>query len=142
MTTNPPQGWYPDPQGLEYERYFDGSEWTDKTRGAPSRNVVSSSQAPSSPEGARVAASARRVASTADTLAILFLFIGGVGAILLGGASLLAVGSYRHALHDVWPYTLTAAVVLLVNAVVIWVVLRFLGIVLSYVGLRSAGSGR
>jgi len=27
-----PEGWYPDPQGLAYERYFDGANWTQATR--------------------------------------------------------------------------------------------------------------
>lgn len=29
---NAPEGWYPDPQGLADERYYDGTGWTDKTR--------------------------------------------------------------------------------------------------------------
>ena len=27
-----PSGWYPDPQGLEDERYHDGTDWTSQTR--------------------------------------------------------------------------------------------------------------
>lgn len=29
-----PAGWYPDPQGLADERYFDGNSWTNETRAA------------------------------------------------------------------------------------------------------------
>lgn len=30
-----PEGWYPDPQGLAPERYWDGSDWTERTRSTP-----------------------------------------------------------------------------------------------------------
>lgn len=32
-----PSGWYPDPQGLNCDRYWDGQEWTSQTR--PSSNL-------------------------------------------------------------------------------------------------------
>jgi hypothetical protein len=30
-TSQPPAGWYPDPQGLMRLRYWDGSQWTEHT---------------------------------------------------------------------------------------------------------------
>jgi hypothetical protein len=30
--TNVPSGWYPDPHGLNCERFWDGTEWTQETR--------------------------------------------------------------------------------------------------------------
>lgn len=32
---NPPEGWYPDPQNAELERYWDGNVWTERTQDAP-----------------------------------------------------------------------------------------------------------
>lgn len=32
----PPPGWYPDPGGVNTQRYFDGTKWTDQL--APFRN--------------------------------------------------------------------------------------------------------
>ena len=31
-----PEGWYPDPEGIAEERFWDGSTWTQKTRQTPS----------------------------------------------------------------------------------------------------------
>ncbi len=32
MNSQIPSGWYPDPSGLSCERFWDGSDWTEKTR--------------------------------------------------------------------------------------------------------------
>lgn len=32
---NPPAGWYPDPDGAGGQRYFDGTQWTDRTPPPP-----------------------------------------------------------------------------------------------------------
>lgn len=34
-----PEGWYPDPQGLADERYWDGSNWTEETKSKPAFKV-------------------------------------------------------------------------------------------------------
>ena len=60
--------------------------------------------------------------------------------ILRDGIASSLSGLNLHALQDIRSYTLTAAVVLLVNTVVLWVLFRFLGIVLAFVALRSTPS--
>lgn len=45
MTGQPPPGWYPDPGGRAFQRYWDGRAWTAATRGA--------ARGPSAPDAAR-----------------------------------------------------------------------------------------
>ena len=44
MTGQPPAGWYPDPSGRPFQRYWDGRAWTTGTRGA-------SQKSPAAPPG-------------------------------------------------------------------------------------------
>jgi hypothetical protein len=41
MTSLPPAGWYPNPNGAPGKRYFDGRDWTAHHRWAPSSMDVS-----------------------------------------------------------------------------------------------------
>lgn len=144
MTTAPPEGWYPDPQGIADERYFDGSEWTDRTR-QEQAEVGTATAVPVSVNrewGAALASSAGRVASVADVFAWLFLLIGALGAGIIAITAISAVSDYRSPLNDLWPYALVGAAILLANAVVVWLLFRFISIVAGYVSLRSKSMSR
>lgn len=53
---NGPEGWYPDPQGLAPERYWDGSDWTERTRSTPGSTVPKATESEqSSGDGASLA---------------------------------------------------------------------------------------
>lgn len=41
---SPPAGWYPDPAGLPCDRYWDGAEWTERTRPQPGGHASRASQ--------------------------------------------------------------------------------------------------
>lgn len=145
MVSDPPEGWYPDPQGLADERYFDGKTWTDRTRRQVAASPPSSSSATATAVdawGRALGDSAGRVASIAEALAWLFLVLGGGGALVLAFTSLQAIGNYYSALRNLWPYTLSSAAVLLANAVVLWLLLRFIGIVAEYVAFRAKSPRR
>ena len=45
---NPVAGWYPDPDGFECERYWDGNNWTLQTRPKVKREIQNSKTANSS----------------------------------------------------------------------------------------------
>lgn len=140
---NPPEGWYPDPEGVAFERYFDGESWTTKTRSEssspPARQSDNSS---TSAEEAGLSESARRVSAVADSLAWLLLVLGVAGAAILAIAAMTAVGDYRNALHATWPYALIFAAGLLVNAVFAWIILRTVGIATAYVSIRLRSRDR
>lgn len=42
MTAGPPPGWYDDPQGARGSRWWDGSGWTEHTRGGEVASASSS----------------------------------------------------------------------------------------------------
>lgn len=38
MESSVPSGWYPDPNGFECDRFWDGQNWTEQTR--PKQNLL------------------------------------------------------------------------------------------------------
>lgn len=49
-----PEGWYPDPDEFEVERYWNGRKWTEKVRSVPSAAARGDSLYDGSPNGANV----------------------------------------------------------------------------------------
>lgn len=139
---NPPEGWYPDPEGIAFERYFDGESWTTRTRRQNSSTPARQGDSSSTSAEAELSESARRVSVIADTLALLLLGLGVVGAAMLAIVAMAAVGDYRNDLHTTWPYVLILAVGLLVNAVFFWIILRAVGIATAYVSIRVRSRDR
>lgn len=143
LSLNPPEGWYPDPQGIAFERYFDGEAWTTKTRSESTPPAARQGEGSLTfAAGAGLSESARRVSAVADALAWLLLVLGVAGAAILAIAAMTAVGDYRNSLHTTWPYALILAAGLLVNAVFAWILLRSIGIATAYVSIRVRSKDR
>ena len=139
MTIGAPEGWYPDPEGLAYERYFDGAEWTSRTREKPTQGGSAKHPAAfSSPASSQwLIDSASRVGRVADTFAWIFLLVGIFAALVLVGASVNAASSPYNEFNDVWPVGLILAVILLLSGVLSWLTFRLAAVVAFYVALRA-----
>ncbi len=145
MTTTAPEGWYPDPEGVADERYFDGDAWTQRTRAnpvvapspQPGTRTIERKPAPRSQVNHPLVKAAERVSSVANVFAWGMLFIGIVGSVGMGILALSAIGDNGNALESTWPAALLAGLVLLVNAVALWLGFRFIGLVAQYIATRS-----
>jgi hypothetical protein len=135
-----PEGWYPDPQGLADERYFDGANWTDRTRATQVSSSPASTAAPRGREAdvaPALARAASRLGTVANVLALIVLILGIASVVIVAGVSLLAIGDPSNDFNDSWGVGLLTAVVVLFNTLLAWVLLKSISIIAEYIWMRA-----
>jgi hypothetical protein len=135
-----PEGWYPDPQGLADERYFDGENWTDRTRSTRVSSTPASTAVAGGQETAVAPALARaaaRLSTVANVLALIVLTLGIASSVIVAGVSLLAIGDSSNDFNDLWGVGLLTAVVVLFNTLLAWVLLKSISVVAEYIWMRA-----
>ncbi len=135
-----PEGWYPDPQGLADERYFDGVNWTDRTRSTRVTSTPASTAVAGGQETAVAPALARaaaRLSTVANVLALIVLILGIASSVIVAGVSLLAIGDSSNDFNDTWGVGLLTAVVVLFNTLLAWVLLKSISVVAEYIWMRA-----
>lgn len=124
--SNPVQGWYADPEGSDQLRWWDGTQWSDQFRPAPTGNEAASDTHPQpatqveepptdAPAPAKPAAKpiaqppASQLITTGILVLLTFFFIG--GAALAGSAYVSAGNDLQNAqsLYDQAEQTLQEA---------------------------------
>ncbi len=136
-----PPGWYPDPEGLTFERYFDGAAWTAQTRSQPSAHDAPSSLGKANEalksQSSSLYRSAENFSTIVATIAALVLLLGLAGAAIIVFAVIVGHDDYGNPLREAWPYMLVVAGVLLLNSIIAWVLVRSLAMISAYVALRA-----
>ena len=87
--SNPVQGWYADPEGSDQLRWWDGTQWSDQFRPAPTGNEAASDTHPQ--PAAQVAQPPASQLITTGILGLLtFFFIAGAA---LAGSAYVSAGN-------------------------------------------------
>ena len=104
--SNPVQGWYADPEGSDQLRWWDGTQWSDQFRPAPTGNEAASD---THPQPAIAQPPASQLITTGILVLLTFFFI--AGAALAGSAYVSAGNDLQNAqsLYDQAEQTLQEA---------------------------------
>lgn len=81
--TTPPAGWYPDPNGTPYERYWDGAAWSDQLRS----NAPQAPAPAPPPEPAAGSRGRRRIFVVGGVMAVVLVAVGVTAAVLSANRS-------------------------------------------------------